>query len=299
MSILVVGSIAYDSVETPFGQMDNALGGSSLYFSAAASMFTSVNVVGVVGKDFNHQEIQFLEEKNVNFDGVTVETGDTFRWGGRYHQNMNKRDTLYTYLNVFETFKPSIPEQYKNSEYIFLANIDPELQLQVLEQVNKPKLVILDTMNFWITGKKEFLEKVIKRVDIVILNDEELKEFTNEDNLVSGAKKLVSMGPKQIVIKRGEYGAVLFSNDNFFFAPAFPLEKVVDPTGAGDTFAGGFVGYLAAQKQIDEKTIRNAVLYGSTTASFTVEDFSLLRLKRLTKEEMENRFNKFKEMITF
>lgn len=299
MSILVVGSIAYDSVETPFGKMDDALGGSSLYFSAAASMFTPVNVVGVVGNDFKHDEVQFLEEKNVNFDGVVVEQGETFRWGGRYHQNMNKRDTLYTYLNVFETFKPAIPEQYKNSEYIFLANIDPELQLQVLEQISKPKLVVLDTMNFWITGKKEYLEKVIQKVDIVILNDEELKEFTGEENFVKGARKLVSMGPEQIVIKRGEYGAVLFSNENFFFAPAFPLEKVIDPTGAGDTFAGGFVGYLASQEKNDEKTIRNAVLYGSTTASFTVEDFSLLRLKRLTNAEMESRFNKFKEMITF
>lgn len=299
MSILVVGSIAYDSVETASGKMDDALGGSSLFFAAAASMFAPVNVVGVVGTDFKHDDIQFLKEKNVNFDGVSIEEGETFRWGGRYHDNMNKRDTLFTYLNVFETFKPVIPAQYKNCEYVFLANIDPELQLDVLQQISKPKLVVLDTMNFWISGKKEALEQVVKKSDIVILNDEELQEFTGELNFVKGADKLVSMGPKTIVIKRGEYGAALYSSNEFFFAPAFPLSNVVDPTGAGDTFAGGFVGYIAAQDNVSEKTLRNAVLYGSTTASFTVEDFSLLRLKRLTKDEMDQRFRKFKDMITF
>lgn len=299
MSILVVGSIAYDSVETPANKVEDALGGSSLYFSAAASLFTPVNVVGVVGTDFNKQDLTFLQQRGVNLDGVTVEEGKTFRWGGRYHQNMNQRDTLFTDLNVFQTFNPTIPLHYKEAEYVFLANIDPDLQLKVLEQISKPKLIVLDTMNFWISGKKSSLEKIVRKSNIVIINDEELMEFSEEDNLITAAQKVVDSGPDMLVIKRGQYGALLFANNRFFFAPAFPLEKVVDPTGAGDSFAGGFVGYLASQDAFDEQTVRKAVIYGSATASFTVEDFSFLKLKNLTSDEIEERVKLFKQMTQF
>ncbi len=299
MSILVVGSIAYDSIVTPKGKMDDALGGSTLYFSAAASLFTNINVVGVIGTDFKNNDLDFLKKRNVNFDGLYIEEGKTFRWGGRYHKKMNKRDTLFTDLNVFETFKPIIPDHYKNSDYIFLANIDPQLQLLVLEQVKNPKLVVLDTMNLWINIRRNELEQVIRKSDIVIINDEELMQFTEEDNFVKAAKKVIELGPSKLVIKRGEYGALLFSNSTFFFAPAYPLENVVDPTGAGDTFAGGFLGYLASVDNADDKTLRNALVYGCTTASFTVEDFSLLCLKNMTVEKLEKRFVKFKEMMSF
>lgn len=299
MSILVVGSIAYDNVETPTGKVDDALGGSTLFFSAAASLFSPVNVVGVVGSDFNKDDLKFLKERDVNFDGLTVEVGKTFRWGGKYHKNMNQRDTLFTDLNVFETFNPTIPEQYKKSEYVFLANIDPVLQLQVLEQIDKPKLVVLDTMNFWISSKRDALEKIIRKSDIIIINDEELMQFTEVDNLISAANKIIELGPQRLVIKRGEYGALLFADGNFFFAPAFPLETVIDPTGAGDTFAGGFVGYLAAKDNIEEKTVRNAVIYGCATASFVVEDFSFLKLENLSHRELEERVEKFKSMMRF
>jgi sugar/nucleoside kinase (ribokinase family) len=299
MSILVVGSIAYDTIETPNGKMDDALGGSTLYFAAAASLFTQVNVVGVIGSDFNNDELNFLKKRDVNFDGLYTEEGKTFRWGGRYHKNMNQRDTLFTDLNVFENFEPTIPEHYKNSEYVFLANIDPQLQLQVLEQVKNPKLVVLDTMNLWINIKRDDLEQVVRKSDIVIINDEELLQFTEEENLIKAAKKIIELGPSKLIIKRGEYGALLFSNNRFFFAPAFPLENVVDPTGAGDTFAGGFLGYLASCDEVDDSTLRKALIYGCTTASFTVEDFSLLCLKNMTKKQLEQRFERFKEMMTF
>ncbi|KAA3616940.1 MAG: sugar kinase [Calditrichaeota bacterium] len=297
MSILVVGSIAYDTIETPNGKMDDALGGSTLFFTAAASLFAQINVVGVIGSDFQKEELKFLEQRDVNFDGLYVEEGKTFRWGGRYHKNMNQRDTLFTDLNVFEYFNPTIPEQYKNCEYIFLANIAPELQLQVLEQVNNPKLVVLDTMNLWINISRDALEQVVRKSDIVIINDEELMQFTEEENLVKAVKKIVAMGPSKLVIKRGEYGALLYSNNKFFFAPAYPLENVVDPTGAGDTFAGGFLGYLASTNEINDETLRHALVYGCTTASFTVEDFGLLNLKNLSKEQLESRFDEFKEMM--
>ncbi len=297
MSILVVGSIAYDTIETPYGKMDDALGGSTMYFSAAASLFTDINVVGVIGSDFKNSDLDFFKERNVNFDGLYIEEGKTFRWGGRYHKNMNQRDTLFTDLNVFETFNPTIPEHYKNSEYIFLANIAPELQLQVLDQIHNPKLVVLDTMNLWIDIKRDELEKVVRKSDIVIINDEELMQFTGEENFVKAAKLLAKMGPSKLVIKRGEYGAMLYSDSAFFFAPAFPLENVVDPTGAGDTFAGGFLGFLASSNKMDENTLRRALVYGCTTASFTVEDFSLHCLKNMSMEKLEGRFNKFKEMM--
>ncbi len=299
MSLLVVGSIAYDTVETPFGKVEDSLGGSALYFSAAASLFGPVNVVGVVGSDFDASKISFLKKRGVDLEGLYMESGKTFRWGGRYYEDMNKRETLFTYLNVFERFQPRIPEHYRQSEYVFLANIDPELQLQVLDQIEKPKLVVLDTMNFWISGKRSELEKVLKRCDIIILNDEEAREITSEANLIKATKRILDYGPKSVIVKKGEHGAMLYHNGHFFFAPAFPLEKVIDPTGAGDSFAGGFMGYIAKTDKTDFATLKKAVIYGSTIASFNVEDFSFNRLKMLTMEEIEERVKAFKELTSF
>jgi len=299
MSILVVGSIAYDSVETPFGKREDALGGSTLYFSSAASLFAPVHVVGVVGDDFREEDITFLKERRVNFDGMSKVPGKTFRWGGRYHQNMNIRDTLFTHLNVFEDFDPVLPEHYRKLDYLFLANIHPALQLKVLDQMEKPMAVLLDTMNFWISGAREALDEVIRKTDILIINDEELAEYTGTDNLLDGLKYLRDRGPSTIVIKRGMYGALLYNNDSFFFAPAYPLPRVYDPTGAGDTFAGGFIGYLAEQNTLDDATLRKAVIYGSTTASFTVEDFSMDRLKKVGRREVDERWHHFKDMMRF
>jgi sugar/nucleoside kinase (ribokinase family) len=279
--------------------VEDSLGGSALYFSAAASLFGPVNVVGVVGSDFDASKISFLKKRGVDLEGLYMESGKTFRWGGRYYEDMNKRETLFTYLNVFERFQPRIPEHYRQSEYVFLANIDPELQLQVLDQIEKPKLVVLDTMNFWISGKRNELEKVLKRCDIIILNDEEAREITSEANLIKATKRILDYGPKSVIVKKGEHGAMLYHNGHFFFAPAFPLEKVIDPTGAGDSFAGGFMGYIAKTDKTDFATLKKAVIYGSTIASFNVEDFSFNRLKMLTMEEIEERVKAFKELTSF
>ncbi len=299
MSILVVGSIAIDSVETPTGKVDESLGGSALYFSTAASFFAPVNVVGVVGQDFNMDNIQFLNERKVDLAGVTVEEGETFRWGGRYHENMNQRDTLFTYLNVFETFQPKIPPNYSDSNFIFLANIDPELQLEVLNSVQSPQLTVLDTMNFWISGSKKALENVIQKVDVMILNDEEIRELTGIYQIHQAARRLFKQGPKILVIKKGEHGALLLTENDMFFVPAYPVEKVIDPTGAGDTFAGGFLGYLASEKEITPENIRRAVVYGSTVASFNVESFSFERLKSISRDDIEERVKKIREMTRF
>ncbi|MFZ0389304.1 MAG: PfkB family carbohydrate kinase [Calditrichia bacterium] len=299
MSILVVGSIALDNVETPKAKADNLPGGSALYFSTAASLFSPVNVVGVVGQDFDHKQIQFLQERRVDLSGVTTEEGETFRWGGRYHENMNSRDTLFTFLNVFETFEPKLPEKYRQSPFIFLANIDPELQLRVLESAGTPALVVLDTMNFWISGKRDALEEVIRRVDVMILNDEELRELTGIFSLSEAARSLLKQGPSALVVKKGEHGAVLISQNDYFSCPAYPVEEVVDPTGAGDSFAGGFLGYLASLKNPLPDDYRRAVVYGNTVASFNVESFSFERLKDISKEEVEQRVNHLREITRF
>lgn len=299
MNLLVVGSIAYDTVETPWGTMKDALGGSALYFSAAASLLCPVNVVGVVGSDFDASKISFLKKRHVNFDGLYVESGETFRWGGRYYADLNKRDTLFTFLNVFENFQPKIPDHYRKSDYVFLANIDPELQLQVLDQIDKPKLVVLDTMNFWINGKRSVLDEVIKRCDILILNDQETREISGRPNLIKAARLITEMGPKTLIVKKGEHGCMLYHDSKYFFAPAYPLEKVVDPTGAGDSFAGGFMGYIGKFDKIDDAILRKGVIYGSAIASFNVEDFSFNRLIDLKKEDLDKRVKKFKELTRF
>jgi len=296
MSVLVVGSVALDSVETPYGKVDDALGGSATYFSAAASYFTEVNVVAVVGDDFPHQQIEFLKQRNVNFDGLVTRRGKTFRWGGKYDFDLNQRETLFTHLNVFEEFDPELPEHYKTIPYLFLANIHPDLQLKVLQKMNRPRLVVMDTMNYWIQGTPDSLQKVLQQIDILIINDSEVKELSGEANLFVGARKIRLMGPKIMVIKKGEHGALLVEDGNYFWAPAYPLETLQDPTGAGDTFAGGFVGYLSKVDDFSSKSLRRAVVYGSTLASFCVEKFSLEQLKDLSQQQIENRFQEFIEM---
>ncbi|MHB2150618.1 PfkB family carbohydrate kinase [Calditrichota bacterium LG25] len=299
MSLLVVGSIAYDTIETPTARVEDSLGGSALYFSAAASLFTPVNVVGVVGSDFDASKISFLKKRGVNFDGLYMESGKTFRWGGRYFDDMNKRETLFTYLNVFERFQPVIPEHYQKAEFVFLANIDPELQLEVLKQIESPKLIVLDTMNFWISGKRKKLEEVLAYTDIIVLNDEEVREITGENGLIKAARAIPKMGPKSVIVKKGEHGAMLYHEEEFFFVPAFPLENVVDPTGAGDSFAGGFMGFLAKAQTLDLPTLKKAIVYGSTIASFNVEDFSFKRLEKIKMKEIKERVKLFKKMTAF
>lgn len=299
MSILVVGSIALDSVKTPFGEATEILGGSATYFSVAASFFANVNLVGVVGEDFQDEHINLLKRRSIDLQGLQKVKGKTFRWKGEYHYDLNTAITLDTQLNVFETFSPQIPKKYIESPFVFLANIDPELQLQVLKQIISPKLVVADTMNFWIERKKEALIETLKAVDVAVLNDGEARQLTKEPNLVKAAKQVLSWGPKWIIIKKGEHGCILFSDLAIFSAPAYPLEFIFDPTGAGDIFAGGFVGYLASRLSLEEKEMRKAIIYGSTLASFGVEDFGLKRLTILRNDEIKGRYRQFKEIAHF
>ena len=299
MSILVVGSVAFDSVETPFGKADNVLGGSATYFSTAASYFSEVKLVAVVGEDFPDEHIDFLKSKGVDVDGLQKMQGKTFRWEGRYDYDLNEAHTLATHLNVFEKFQPEVPEAYRKSSYVFLANIDPDIQWNVLEQVEKPKFVACDTMNFWIEGKPEALKKLLSKVDLFVLNEGEAREFAEEPNLIKASKKILSYGPKTVIIKRGEYGALMFNGGTIFSAPAYPLESIFDPTGAGDSFAGGLMGYLANTDDTSESNIRQAIIFGSVMASFNVEDFSLNRLKTLTLKEIQERYRQFKQLTHF
>lgn len=299
MSILVVGSVALDSVKTPFGEAIDALGGSAVHFSAAASFFSKVHLVGVVGDDFPEREIDFLKDRGVDFSGLQVEKGKTFRWSGRYGFDLNVAETLETHLNVFAGFSPSIPNSLRQTDLLFLGNIHPVLQGQVLDQVKRPKLVALDTMNFWIEGEPAALKKVIARVDLIVINEAEARELTREAALLKAARRLQSWGPKIVVVKRGEYGALLFYKEEVFSAPGLPLENVMDPTGAGDSFAGGLMGYLARNGELGVNTLKQAVIVGSVMASFNVEDFSCRRLKRLTSAEINDRINLFKKLSHF
>ena len=299
MNLIVVGSVALDSVETPHGKVDNALGGSAVYFSVSASYFTQVGIVAVIGQDFPAEHLDFLQSKAIDVGGLTRESGLTFHWKGKYSGDLNEAETLDTQLNVFETFRPHIPAAYCEAPFVFLANIDPELQLTVLEQVKHPKLTICDTMNFWIEGKIDQLKETIKRVDILIINEGEARLLSQESNLIKAYQKISSYGPKTVVVKQGSYGALLFTPASIFSAPAYPLQDVSDPTGAGDCFAGGFTGYLAKVNSVTESDLRKAVIYGSVMASFNVEDFSLGRLKTLTSDEVEERFASFKKLTEF
>lgn len=299
MSILVVGSIALDSVETPFGKVEEVLGGSAVYFSVAASFFVPVKLVGVVGKDFPAQHLNFLRERNIDIQGLKQEEGATFRWKGNYGYDLNEARTLDTRLNVFERFRPEIPEEYRRSEYVFLANIDPALQHDVLTQVERPKVIACDTMNFWIEHKPDALKETIRRIDILIINEAEARELAKEVNLVKAGRSILSMGPKTLIVKQGNYGALMFTDSSVFSAPAYPLEDTVDPTGAGDTFAGGFMGYLAKTNNLTDGGIRQAIIVGSVMASFAVEQFSLNRLRTLTYQEIEKRYGEFISLTLF
>jgi sugar/nucleoside kinase (ribokinase family) len=301
MSILVVGSVAYDTVKTPFGQVEEALGGSATYFSVAASFFTDVNLVAVVGDDFREEDLDVFRKRKVNTEGLQiVEGGKTFRWDGEYGFDLNEAKTKQTDLNVFSDFSPELPPAYRDCELLFLANIDPLLQQKVMDQVESPNLIACDTMNFWIEGKLEQLEETLKRVNLVIINEAEARELAKESNLVKAAKKICGMGPESIIIKRGEYGAILFHEDTIFAAPAYPLEDVYDPTGAGDSFAGGVMGYLSSGSDYRKmSTMRQAIVFGSVMASFNVEAFSLKRMMELSEDEIWQRFAEFKDLTHF
>jgi sugar/nucleoside kinase (ribokinase family) len=299
MSLLVIGSLGLDTVETPFGTVENAIGGTAVYCSVSASYFTQVNLVGVVGEDFPSAEIAFLRSRGVDLDGLEIKPGKSFSWGGRYGFDLNSRDTLFTHLNVFETFNPRLPEKYRATPFVFLGNIGPDLQLSVLEQISQPQLVALDTMNYWIERTPAELARVLKSVDVLLVNDAEMRQLSGEHNLIKAARQVRAMGPKIIVVKKGEHGAIMINDGRFFYAPAFPLENVFDPTGAGDTFAGGFMGYLSKCRRIDEDALRQAIIYGSTFASFVVEDFSIGRLRHLREDEIRTRFINFHEMTRF
>jgi sugar/nucleoside kinase (ribokinase family) len=299
MSILVVGSVAYDTVETPAGRRERVLGGSASFFAVAASFFSPVNLVGVVGDDFGEAQLAAFRGRPIDLAGLERTTGKTFHWQGRYSQDLNSRDTISTDLNVFEFFQPKIPAAYRRSELVFLGNIDPLLQREVLAQVEKPRVVACDTMNYWIKGKPDELRETLARVDVLLINDQEARELSGEWNLVKAARAIRRMGPQTLVVKKGEHGVLLFGHESCFAAPALPLETVVDPTGAGDTFAGGFMGYLASAPELHDAALRQAVVMGSTLASFCVEAFSLDRLLTLTRPQIEARYRVFQELTTF
>lgn len=299
MSALVVGSVALDTVITPYGRVTDALGGSASFFSVAARLFTPVNVVAVVGEDFPREYLDLFRRRGIDLSGLSVVPGKTFRWAGEYGSDLNSRTTIETRLNVFAEFDPTVPPAYRDPRFLFLANIDPVLQRKVLDQVNRPEMVLLDTMNFWIEGAREPLLEVLGRVDAVFLNDAEARQLTGESNLVKAARGVLSMGPSLVVVKKGEHGSVLFAREFTFSAPAFPVESVFDPTGAGDTFAGGFVGHLARAGRVDEAGLRRAVVVGTVMASFSVESFSLDRLAEVTLEEVAARTREMRRLSEF
>lgn len=299
MSLLVVGSVALDSVETPFGKADEVLGGSATFFSASASQLTPVQLVGVVGDDYPMAKLDALAKRGVDLAGLERAKGRSFRWRGRYRHDLNVVETLETHLGVFSNFSPKIPAQFRKAPFVFLGNIDPRLQLDVLTQVERPKLVACDTMNFWIESRRPDLLKLLDRVDCVTLNDGEARQLTDCNNLVKAAKWIMKRGPKLVIIKKGEHGAFMFSSDTVFFAPAYPLEEVFDPTGAGDAFAGGFMGYLAKSGDITEQNLRRAVIYGSAMGSFAVEKFSIERLLEVDAKQLAARVADFRRLVAF
>ena len=299
MSLLVVGSVALDSVETPFGKRDDVLGGSGTYFAAAASLLTRVRVVGVIGEDFPLGDLEFLRRRGVDLEGLSRVPGKTFRWRGRYGFDLNTAETLDTQLNVFEHFSPELGPQARKASRIFLGNIDPELQIRVLEQVEAPRLVCADTMNYWISSRRTLLQKLLPRVDVLMVNDSEVRQLAGESNVLKAAHAAQRMGAKTVVVKRGEYGALLVTAEHRFFAPAFPLADVVDPTGAGDSFAGGFLGLLDRLDSGEPAALRQATVIGCTIASFTVERFSLDRLRDLELAEVRRRFDAFRHLVHF
>ncbi len=293
MSIVVVGSVFFDTVETPHGKVEDVMGGAATYFAVAASFFSPVKMVATAGEDFPQAEIDFLTRRGIDLSGLKLQPGKTGRWTGRYHEDMNVRDTLDLQLNVFADFQPVLPASYRDAPYVFLANIDPKLQGMVLDQLAAPGLIGCDTMNHWITSSRPAVERLLGRVDILTINDEEARLLSGERNIVKAARRILAMGPKSVLIKRGEYGVIRFAPDSVFAIPAFPLEEVFDPTGAGDTFAGGFMGEIARSGDTSEGGLRRAIVYGSVLASYCVEDFSLDRLRTLTRDDIERRYRQF------
>jgi sugar/nucleoside kinase (ribokinase family) len=299
MSVLVVGSVALDSIETPFGKADQVIGGSGTFFSASAVHLSPVQLVGVVGDDYPMAQLEPLRARGVDMAGLEQAHGESFRWRGRYRHDLNSAETLETRLGVFSHFSPKIPEQFRRAPFVFLANIDPRLQLDVLRQVERPTLVACDTMNFWIESRRPDIMELIKHVDLITLNDGEARQLTDCANLVKAARWIMSRGPKMVVIKKGEHGAFLFKERSIFFAPAYPLEEVFDPTGAGDSFAGGFMGYLARTGDLSDANLRRAVVYGSAMGSFAVEKFSVQRLLEITPEDITRRVAEFRRLVAF
>jgi len=302
MSILVVGTVAFDAIETPFGKTDKIVGGAATYICLSSSFFTKkLNLVSVVGEDFPKETIQMLKEKNVNTKGLQIKEGEkTFFWSGKYHNNMNTRDTMDTQLNVLENFEPIVPEEFKDSEFLMLGNLMPSVQKKVLDQMTKrPKLIVLDTMNFWMDLFMDDLKEALKEVDVLTINDEEARQLSGEYSLVKAAKVILAMGPKYLIIKKGEHGALLFNNKEVFFAPALPLEEVFDPTGAGDSFAGGFIGYLAKTNDVSFENMKRAVINGSVMASFCVEKFGTQKLTEINQDDVDARINEFVNLVKF
>jgi len=299
MSILVIGSVALDSVETPFGKRKEILGGSATFFSIAASFFNKVDIVAVVGEDFPGRYIEFFKEKRIGIDGLSVAKGRTFRWKGRYDFDLNTARTISTHLNVFKDFNPDVPRHLRRPDFLFLANIDPDLQYKVLQQVKRPKLVACDSMNYWISTKRKSLQRLLGKVDLLLLNDAEARQLSGESNLIKASRAIISLGPKAVVIKRGEHGVLYFSRTARFAAPAYLLETIYDPTGAGDTFAGGMVGSVSRAGTLNEAAIRKSIICGSIMASFTVEDFSVNRLLKISGEDIKKRFDRFRKMTKF
>jgi sugar/nucleoside kinase (ribokinase family) len=299
MSLLITGSIALDSVKTPIEERHDLLGGSASYAGVAAGFFTPVNLVGIVGRDFPADYLELYRQHNINLDGLQIVEGKTFRWAGEYAWDMNQRRTLSTCLNVFESFQPELPERYRDDGFVFLANIAPQLQLHVLAQLRRPRFVIADTMDLWINTAKEPLLELLRKIDCLVLNESEARELTKETSLIKAGRALLRLGPKYVCIKKGEHGCLLFGPQLFYSAPAYPLEDIHDPTGAGDCFAGAFAGYLAKSGQLDQDALRRAVVYGSVIASFNVEAFSLSRLQTLTLADIEGRYEEFKRLSQF
>jgi len=299
MSLVVVGSVAFDTIETPWERRDKIVGGSCTYCSLAASFFTRPKIVAVVGRDFPQETIKLFKKRNIDIQGLEVRPGDTFHWVGRYGYDPNQRETVRTELNVFEDFKPTLPPGYRRADIVFLANIDPDLQGDVLSQIKKPKLVAMDTMNLWIESKPHSLLNVLDKVNIFFANDEEIRMLTNERNLIRAGKKILERGPFLVIVKKGEHGALVFGKNLIFGIMAHPCEDVIDPTGAGDSFAGGFLGYLDKVKSLSQREIRRAVVFGSVMASFTIEDFGIDRFRTLSLSEVKKRFLQFKKLVSF
>ena len=299
MSVLVVGTVAFDSIETPFGAAERILGGSAAYFALGASCFTQVRLVGVIGRDFPQEYLDLLTKRQIDIEGLKKENGETFHWRGRYHEDINVRDTLELQLNVLAGFVPRLPERYRDAEYVFLGNIDPVMQTEVLDQIHAMKLVACDTMDHWIRESPEALRQVLKRIEMLVINDSEAKLLSGYNNIVRAARAILKMGPKVVLIKRGEYGVLQFSDGSIFATPAYPLEEVFDPTGAGDSFAGGLLGHLARSRDHSDRGLRRAIVYGSVVASFTVEDFGVKRLASVKLPDIERRVQDFVKLTDF